>query len=93
MGKFRVKIEKLAEQDLKLHLKSGNTTTLKKIEKILVELSLHPYSGSGQPEKLRHDLNGFWSRIINQKDRIVYEIEEEIVTIFVISAKGHYSDK
>jgi len=50
MGKFRVKIEKLAEQDLKLHLKSGNTATLKKIEKILIELASHPYSGSGQPE-------------------------------------------
>lgn len=93
MGKFRVKIEKLAEQDLKIHIKSGNTATLKKIEKILIELSLHPYTGSGQLEKLKHDLNGFWSRRINPKDRIVYKVEEEIVTVFVISAKGHYLDK
>jgi toxin YoeB len=93
MGKFRVKIEKLAEEDIKKHLKSGNKSSIKKIETILFELSNHPFEGVGQPEKLKFDLQGFWSRRINQKDRLIYKVEEEIVTVFVISAMGHYSDK
>ena len=43
MGKFRVKIEKLAEEDIKKHLKSGNKSAIKKIETILYELSEHPF--------------------------------------------------
>lgn len=93
MGEFRVKIEKLAEEDIRKHLKSGNKSAIKKIEKILIELSVHPFEGEGQPEKLKFDLQGFWSRRINQKDRLIYKVEEEIVTVFVISAMGHYSDK
>ena len=50
-----------------------------------------PFSGKGEPEKLRGDLNGKWSRRINLKDRLVYEISDE--TIIVIQCKGHYSDK
>jgi toxin YoeB len=62
----------------------------KKIQKILSELEEHPYTGEGQPEALKYDLTGFWSRRINKKDRIVYKVEEEIVTVLVVSAMGHY---
>jgi len=43
MGEFRVKIEKLAEDDIRKHLKSGNKSSIKKIEKILIELSVHSF--------------------------------------------------
>ena len=65
----------------------------KKIKTILNELKEHPYTGTGQPEQLKHELSGFWSRRINQKDRIIYSVEEEIVTVEVISAMGHYGKK
>lgn len=93
MGKFRLKIEKLAENDLKKHFKSGNKASIKKIQHILEELSEHPFTGIGQPEELKHDLQGLWSRRINQKDRIIYSVEEEIVTVIVFSAMGHYFDR
>lgn len=35
----------------------------------------------------------FFSREINKKDRLVYEVYEEDVVVYVISAEGHYSDK
>jgi toxin YoeB len=57
----------------------------------LKEIQRTPFSGKGEPEKLRGDLNGKWSRRINLKDRLVYEISDE--TIIVIQCKGHYSDK
>lgn len=93
MGEFRVKIEKLAESHLKKHFKAGNQGSIKKITQILDELSSAPYEGVGKPEALKHKLSGFWSREINSKDRIIYKVQEDIVTVFVISAMGHYSDK
>lgn len=93
MGKFKLKIEELAQKHLKQHYKSGNKATINKIEKILLELSETPYTGIGNPEKLKYELAGFWSRRINQKDRLIYKVEENTVTVFVISAMGHYNDK
>lgn len=93
MGKFRLKIEELAENHIRKIYKSGNQGNIKKIEKILLELSETPYSGTGQPEQLKHQLAGYWLRKINQKDRIVYRVDEDKVIVFVISAMGHYEDK
>jgi toxin YoeB len=93
MGKFRLKIEKLAKSHLDKHLKAGNKASIKKITQILEELIETPYHGTGKPEALKYGLSGFWSREINQKDRLIYRVEEDIVTVFVISAIGHYSDK
>lgn len=90
MGQFKLKIEELAQKHLKQHYKSGDKRSIKKIEKILLELSETPYVGIGNPELLKYDLAGFWSRRINQKDRLIYKVEEDIVTVFVISAMGHY---
>jgi len=93
MGKYFVDIEPIARKDLQKHYKSGNQGNIKKIEKILSELSETPYSGTGQPEQLKYQLSDYWSRRINQKDRIVYRVDEDIVTVFVISAIGHYDNK
>jgi toxin YoeB len=93
MGQFKLKIEELAEIHLRKHFKSGNQASIKKIEKILLELTETPYTGIGNPEALKNELNGFWSRRVNQKDRLIYKVEENIVTVFIISAMGHYKDK
>ncbi|MBS1529290.1 MAG: Txe/YoeB family addiction module toxin [Bacteroidetes bacterium] len=91
MGQFTVKIEELAEKHLRQHHKSGDKASIKKIERILLELSETPYTGVGNPEPLKYELSGFWSRRINQKDRMIYKVEHDIVTVFVISAMGHYN--
>ena len=56
-------------------------------------MSEHPTTGTGQPEMLKYELAGKWSRRINQKDRIIYSINDSTVTVFVFSAMGHYADK
>lgn len=58
-----------------------------------MELSENPFEGIGQPEPLKHELSGYWSRRINQKDRIIYRVDEEIVTVIILSAMGHYGKK
>ena len=79
-----------AQKHLETWSKSGQKKTLEKIAKLLEELTLHPKTGTGQVEQLRGNLLGFWSRRINKADRIIYSIEDEKVTVTVISMKGHY---
>lgn len=93
MGKYQIVFEELAQKQISKHIKSGNKATIKKIEQILVQIADNPYEGIANPEPLKHGLAGYWSRRINQKDRLIYKIEENIVTVFIISALGHYSDK
>ena len=93
MGQFKLEIEELAKLHIKQHVKSGDKASIKKIEKILIELSETPYTGIGNPEALKHELSGYWSRKINRKDRMIYKVEEYIITVFVISAMGHYGNK
>jgi toxin YoeB len=83
----------IALADIKKHKKSGDKVVLKKLEKLLNELMEHPTTGAGQPEKLKHHLTGSYSRRINHKHRLVYSINEEIVTVHVLSAWAHYGDK
>jgi toxin YoeB len=56
-------------------------------------LSKHPYKGIGKPEALKSNFSGTWSRRLNKKDRIIYQVNESIITVFIISAKNHYGDK
>ena len=82
-----------AQRDREYWKKSGNKAIMNKITALINDIQLHPFEGIGKPEPLKYELSGFWSRQINQKDRLIYTVNEDIVTVFVISAMGHYSDK
>lgn len=79
--------------DIERHKKSGDKAVLRKIDKLLNELREHPRTGTEQPELLKYDLAGYYSRRINREHRLIYEIKEKIVTVFVLSAHSHYGDK
>ena len=70
---------------------NGDDATKRKIKQLLEELENHPRTGTGKPELLSRDLKGVWSRRINKKDRILYEIHDDIVVVLVLSMRGHYS--
>lgn len=93
MGKYTIRIEKSAAHELKKLYISGQKSDIAKVERIFKELSETPESGIGEPKRLTHDLAGFWSRRINKKDRIIYEIIESEIVVVVVSVLGHYSDK
>ena len=82
-----------ALEDIEKHKKSGDKAVLKKIEKLLNELMEHPTTGTGQPEILKHDLAGLYSRRINKNHRLVYSINQEVITVHVLTAWSHYGDK
>ena len=62
--------------------------TVKKIFRLIDDIDSDPFHGLGSPEPLKHELAGFWSRQINEKDRLVYEVHSGIIR--VASCKTHY---
>jgi len=63
---------------------------VKKIYKLLDNTSRSPFEGLGQPEALKSNYSGYWSRRINLEHRMVYKVEE--FQIVVHSLYGHYQD-
>ena len=82
-----------AKKDIAFLKKNGGKGVTNKIEKLLLELIEHPRTGTGRAEQLRGDRQGLWSRRIDKKNRLIYTIDDEVVTVDVISARGHYDDK
>jgi len=82
-----------AKKDLADHKKSGNQSVMNKIDRIFKELEVSPYQGTGRPKALKYEWSGFWSRRIDEKNRVVYSVDENTGEVFVISAKDHYNDK
>ena len=64
--------------------------TLKKINKLIDDISRNGNEGIGNPEPLIGNFKGFWSRRINDKDRLIYKIDEG--AIYIISCRQHYTD-
>jgi toxin YoeB len=58
-----------------------------KIIKLIKEIQHSPYSGTGQPEALKYEFSGCWSRRIDQEHRLVYEVKDEIK---VLACRYHY---
>lgn len=90
---YSLNITPRANREIEVLRKAGDKATIKKVDVLLAELLEHPYIGTGKPEELKGNLAGLWSRRINAKDRLVYKVEEDIVTVTVVQARGHYSDK
>lgn len=65
--------------------------TLKRILKLIDDIDRNSYDGIGKPERLSGDLSDYWSRRIDEKNRIVYRIKENVIQI--IQCGSHYRDK
>ncbi|MCK8134356.1 MULTISPECIES: Txe/YoeB family addiction module toxin [Pseudoalteromonas] len=62
--------------------------TLKRINKLIADVKRSPFDGIGKPEPLKENLSGFWSRRIDDTNRLVYAVDETAIT--VISCRYHY---
>ncbi len=87
---YKIKILPQADKDIRSYQKAGNKKAIQKIQVILKELQVHPTTGTGQPEKLKYELTGYWSRRIDKKNRLTYRIEEDVITVVIVAALGHY---
>ena len=70
---------------------SEDKRTLKKINALIKDIDRGPFEGIGKPEPLKQNLAGWWSRHIDDGNRIVYRIKDGLLEI--LSCKGHYDDK
>lgn len=86
---MRILWEEAAWDDY-LYWQSQDKKTLKKVNQLLRDISRNPFEGIGKPEPLKDNLSNYWSRRIDNKNRIVYS--EESGTIIIYSCRGHYED-
>lgn len=73
-----------------LYWQTEDRKTLRKINTLLKDIERNGNEGIGKPEPLAGDLSGFWSRRINQKDRLIYALEMD--QIIIIACRYHYDD-
>ena len=73
-----------------LYWQTQDKKTLKRINALIKDILRSPYQGIGKPEPLRENLSGWWSRRIDETNRIVYYEQGEIV--YIISCLGHNDD-
>jgi len=68
--------------------KSGNIKVQNKITNLIKAILNTPYEGIGNPEALKYELTGKWSRRIDKEHRLVYAIIDD--KLYIYSLKGHY---
>ena len=66
--------------------------TLKRLNTLINDCNRQPFEGIGKPEALRGDLSGWWSRRINEKDRLVYRItgKDDSKQLEIAQCRFHY---
>lgn len=82
-----------ALEDVEYWKKSGNVGIMNKITRLLEDITEHPFIGIGKPEPLRYDLAGYWSRRINAEHRIIYSVHEDMIEVYILSMRYHYTKK
>ncbi|KAI3591240.1 YoeB toxin protein [Cupriavidus sp. U2] len=65
--------------------------TLKRINQLVEDARRSPFEGIGKPEPLKGNLTGFWSRRIEDTNRLVYKADDAAVSI--VSCRYHYGDR
>ena len=73
-----------------IYWQTEDRKTLKKINHLLDDISRNGNTGIGKPEPLVGNLSGFWSRRINDTDRVVYRIDEN--NVYILACRYHYDN-
>jgi toxin YoeB len=73
-----------------LYWQTQDRKTLKRVNNLLKEIARDPFSGIGKPEPLTGNRQGYWSRRIDEANRIVYKVENE--QLVIVQCGGHYGE-
>ena len=71
-----------------LYWQQTDQKILKRINSLIENITRHPFKGIGNPEPLKHNWSGYWSRRINREHRLVYKVLDESITI--VQCRYHY---
>ena len=74
-----------------IYWQTEDRKTLKKINQLIEDICRNGNNGIGKPEPLTGNLSGFWSRRINDKDRLIYKIDTD--NVYILACRYHYDDK
>ena len=73
-----------------LYWQAQDRKTLKRINALLKDVLRSPFEGIGKPEPLRESMSGWWSRRIDDTNRLVYRLVGDVIEVY--QCKGHYED-
>ena len=73
-----------------LYWQTQDKKILRRINQLLQDISRNGYDGLGKPEPLKGNLSGFWSRRIDDTNRLVYRVSDDMIEI--LQCRGHYND-
>jgi toxin YoeB len=71
-----------------LYSQKTDKRILKRVNELIKDTQRSPFEGIGKPEPLKHQLQGLWSRRINDEHRLVYEVEDNDLRI--VACRFHY---
>ncbi len=71
-----------------LYWQAQDKKTLRRVNQLLLDIDRNGHKGIGKPEPLRHDRHGYWSRRIDDVNRLVYRIVENRIEI--AQCRAHY---
>ncbi|CAG9296308.1 Txe/YoeB family addiction module toxin [Celerinatantimonas diazotrophica] len=71
-----------------LYWQQTDKKILKRINQLIKEISREPFEGIGDPEPLKHQWTGYWSRRINREHRLVYKAKEN--EVLIAQCRYHY---
>ena len=74
-----------------IYWQTQDKKTLKRINTLIEDISRNGNEGIGKPEPLKGNLSGYWSRRIDDQNRLVYKIDDK--NIYILACRYHYSDK
>jgi len=71
-----------------LYWQQTDKRKLKRINALIKDIQRSPFEGLGDPEPLKHQWTGYWSRRIDRAHRLVYKVEDD--KIIVVQCRYHY---
>lgn len=73
-----------------LYWQGQDKKTAKRVNQLIQDIERNGHDGIGKPEPLKDDLSGWWSRRIDETNRLVYRLQENGI-IEIAQCRGHYS--
>jgi toxin YoeB len=71
-----------------LYWQTIDKKTLKRINTLIQDIKRNPFTGIGDPEPLKHNWSGYWSRRIDREHRLIYKADATTITI--VQCRYHY---
>ncbi|KGM29802.1 MULTISPECIES: Txe/YoeB family addiction module toxin [Photorhabdus] len=71
-----------------LYWQQTDKKVLKRVNTLIKDIKRQPFDGLGDPEPLKHNWSGYWSRRINREHRLIYKVTDD--AIIIVQCRYHY---